>query len=117
MLAVGIGKIDSDAVCVYDSKLSDLDEECPLSCRSLVASVLGDCYDRNPNYRPPSRDDSLLFSQTVDPAVKGKTVRETLSLIAGLSYAEDDEPRRSASPFQHFTCRLWLHEELTERRA
>lgn len=91
-LAMGIGPIDSQAVCVYGN-LKDLDAECPLTCQTLLATAWGDCYCRNPNYKPKSFD--------ADNAIKNLSVYDMFKFLS--ENTQTDAP--------HATCRLWLKEK------
>lgn len=93
-LAVGIGPIDSSAVCVFGS-VKGLDEECPLSCQSLLMTAWGDCYQRNPDYRPRA------FGASAQ--IKSMSVYQMFQFIA--------EPSIVAP---HATCRNWLVENKEE---
>ena len=90
-LAIGIGPIDSSAVCVYGA-LKDLDEECPLPCQTLLATAWGDCYCRSPGYKPKSFGANGL--------IKPLSVREMYQFLA--------EPVHGDA--SHATCRTWLNE-------
>lgn len=90
-LGIGIGPIDSSAVCVYGN-LKELDDECPLSCQTLLISAWGDCYCRNPHYKPKSFGANGL--------IKPLSVLEMYRFLA--SPIHDDAP--------HATCRTWLNE-------
>lgn len=86
-LAIGIGPIDSSAVCVYGISAS-LDEECPLPCQTLLAATWGDCYCRHPGYKPKSFGANGL--------IKPMSTHEMFRFLA------EDAP--------HATCRVWLNE-------
>jgi hypothetical protein len=90
-LAIGIGPVDSSAVCVYGSS-SSLDEECPLPCQTLLAAAWGDCYCRNPGYKPKSFGANGL--------IKPMSVHEMYRFLA--------EPIHEDA--KHATCRIWLNE-------
>lgn len=90
-LSVGIGPLDSDAVCVYGNN-KDLDEDCPFSCQALLTSAWGDCYCRNPDYKPKSFAANGLL--------RPLSVYETFKFMAQLLHPE--------AP--HATCRIWLNE-------
>ena len=89
-LAIGIGSVDSSAVCVYGNVRS-LDDECPLPCQTLLASTWGDCYCRSPGYKPKSFGANGL--------IKPLSVHEMYRFLALFSVE---------APFA--TCRVWLNE-------
>jgi hypothetical protein len=90
-MAVGIGTIDSQAVCVYGSEKTLNDDECPLPCQSILSATWGDCYSRSPLYKPKA-----LGS---DNAIKSLSVYDMYRFLA--------TPSKEA---EHATCRTWLNE-------
>lgn len=99
-LATGFGHVDTSAVCVYgpNPKLSD---ECPMSCMTLLLSVWGDCYCRNPDYIPAQ----IGF---VDKHVKGKTVKDIYEFIL------QPEETLLTLGIQGVTCKTWLNDYLED---
>jgi len=67
-LATGIGDMSSSAVCVYAVRgnSSSTDNECPPPCKALLVATWGDCYCRDPTYRPLACGaDKLVYNLTV----------------------------------------------------
>jgi hypothetical protein len=91
-LATGLGEVSSSAVCVYSPKanVTGMNDACPPPCMTLLAATYGDCYCRDPVYRPLSWD--------ADKLVYNMTVAQMFLLVA--------TPRFAASAY----CRAWMDE-------
>lgn len=108
-LALSIGPIESKAVCVYGSN-PELDEECPLPCQLLLYACMGDCYKRNPDYRP-----DFWFSD-LGKLRRWSSVREMFFSLAGKDHVivaprssnKTDTHKEPRKIFKHASCRLWL---------
>lgn len=92
--ATGVGDTGSAAVCVYsrrdNTSVTGLDNECAPPCKALLTAVWGDCYCRDPAYRPLAWD--------ADALVHNLSVAQVFLLLAA--------PRPVASA----TCRTWLND-------
>jgi len=88
-LSVGVGNLTSSSVCIY-GKNPALDNECGPPCKLLLSAVWGDCYCKEPYYKPnASRADSF---------VRKLNVREIFELLGTYKHTNGA------------TCRKWLEE-------
>jgi hypothetical protein len=70
--------------------VTHLDDECSPPCKALLAAAWGDCYCRDPSYRPLAWD--------ADAVVYNLTVAQMFQLVAS--------PRHVPSA----TCRTWMND-------
>ena len=107
-LLTGIGPLGTQAFCVYSTtpydprnrSSVDLDSDCPITCKTLILAMLGDCYCRHPHYTPSASSNILsAILPKVDSAVRGKTAEGLLKFLAQRS-----DVAKAA------TCRQWLME-------
>jgi hypothetical protein len=93
-LAIGIGDLTSAGVCVYG--LHDgLNDDCPISCKGLITATWGDCYCRNPQYKPDTVD--------VDDILAPMDVHGLFAFINGSSSKYGTK--------WNATCRSWIGQE------
>jgi len=86
-LALGIGNVSSSSVCVYGAN-ENLNPTCPLPCQTLLRATWGDCYCRDPTYKP----------DVGDSVVRPMNVRQIFELLA------------TSAKQKGATCRDWLQE-------
>jgi hypothetical protein len=87
----------------------------------LIASTLGDCFSRNPDYVPRASANGLFDSATdlvvdpIDPMVRGKSAKDILiDVIAGMGKCARGISDSSTGCPKAITCREWMLDELND---
>jgi len=63
-LGYGMGNVSTSSVCRYGN-VQGLNTQCPTLCSSLITATWGDCYCKEPNYKPGNVSNDLINQLTV----------------------------------------------------